>query len=198
MAPTTVPLYHCQVRPDMLPSGSLRLAVTGTTNPNGCVLDSLTVPSSSSFSTVTFTAIVAPILPSVVWRPAPLPRIRCSVFASVGASKSGVALNVSSPAAPVADVEACCIVCTRSATRWTSSAPVSLRISQPCRSPSSRGDVVRPPRRKVTVASPALATAGGSFTLVTVMFTVISSLLSATASIAWGTPAGSVALTVTV
>ena len=50
--------------------------------------------------------------------------------------------------------------------------------------------------KKITAAIPV--TAGGSFTSVTVMVTMIVSLFSSIGSAAWGMPAGSVALTVTV
>ena len=79
----------------MLPSGSLRLAVTGTPT-RICVLDRVTTPSSFSFMTVTFTAI-SPRLPSLS-AARTVTSYTLSVLASVGASKSGLALNVSAPA----------------------------------------------------------------------------------------------------
>ena len=44
----------------MLPSGSVRLAVTGTPT-RGCVRDSVTTPTSSSLVTVTFTSMVSAV-----------------------------------------------------------------------------------------------------------------------------------------
>ena len=54
-------MLHCHLRLDMLPSGSVRLAVTAIPT-RGCVLDRVTTPSSSSFVTVTFTSFM-PRLP---------------------------------------------------------------------------------------------------------------------------------------
>ena len=83
--------------PATFPSGSLRLAVssTPTTGGGGCVGDSVTLPGSSTLTTLMVTAMESASLPSEAWKVTSysLPR-----SASVGPSKSGDARKRSSPA----------------------------------------------------------------------------------------------------
>ena len=53
-----LPLYHCQVRLDMVPSGSVKVAVIPSPT-WGCNVDRVTVPGSSTLVTAMVTAFIA-------------------------------------------------------------------------------------------------------------------------------------------